>query len=74
MSKVTVITGDKGLITAIGHGHLSRETAHKAGQKKPDGGLRAGPGQKLHELDLAEDVSQLSDWSKLHTKVQAHLR
>jgi hypothetical protein len=74
MSKVTVVADANGNIAAIGHGHLSRDTAIKSGDKALLGGLRAGPGQQLHELDLAEDVSQVADFRELHAKVRAHLK
>jgi hypothetical protein len=73
MSKITVITDKKGGIIAIGHGHLSEKTAGKAAGKEVQCGLRAGPDQSLQEIDLAQDVSQLKDWTELHAKVQPHV-
>jgi hypothetical protein len=74
MSKVTVVTDANGDIIVIGHGHLSFETAQRAGMRYPRGGVRPGPGQKLHELELAEDVSRIDNWLELHGKVRPHLR
>jgi hypothetical protein len=73
MSKVTVVTDADGKITVIGHGHLSLETARRSGSRQPQGGVRAGPGQKLHELDLPEDVSRIGNWQELHVKVLPHV-
>ncbi|GGF24367.1 hypothetical protein GCM10011611_33020 [Aliidongia dinghuensis] len=75
MSKVTVITGADGKIAVIGHGHLSEASVRKTGGgSQPMGGLRAGPGQKLHELDLPEDVSNLADFGLLQKKIQTHAK
>jgi hypothetical protein len=74
MSKVTVITDTKGQIQAIGHGHLSEETARKNGKKGLQGGLRALPNQQVHELDLAQDVSDIKDFKSLAEKIRPHLK
>jgi hypothetical protein len=74
MSKVTVITDAKGQIQAIGHGHLSEATARKQGTKGLQGGLRPLPGQNLQELELANDVTQITAWKDLVEKVRPHLK
>lgn len=74
MSKVTVVTDATGQIQALGHGHLSEATIRK---KRPAGfwsAIRALPGQTLHELDLAEDVSQIGTWHELVAKVQPYIK
>jgi hypothetical protein len=71
MSKVTVITDAKGQIQSIGHGHLSEATGRKHGARA---GLRALPGQHLHELDLADDVSKVRVWTELVQKVRPHIK
>ncbi len=70
MSKVTVITDTAGKIVAIGHGHLSEEAARKSGSQKLQAGLRAGPGQQLHELDAQENLENIKAWPELHQKVK----
>ena len=76
MSKVTVVTDAKGEIVVIGHGHLSQETARKnaAPGDGIQGGVRAGPGQHLHELEVSEDVSRIANWAELHKKVRPHVK
>jgi hypothetical protein len=74
MSKVTVVTEAGGKIAAIGHGHLSQASAKKAGHKGPHGGLFALPGQHLHELDIAEDLTSIRDFKQLHDKVRPHIK
>ena len=73
MSKVTVITDAGGKIAAIGHGHLSRETAKKAGHREPQGGLFPLPGQRLHELEVPEDLSSIRSFKQLQDKVRPHV-
>lgn len=70
MSKVTVITDNAGQIHAIGHGHLSEKSMGKSGSSKLQAGLRAGPGQKLHELEAKENLEEIKSWPELHQKVQ----
>jgi hypothetical protein len=70
MSKVTAITDGTGRIVAIGHGHLSEKTARTAGSREVQGGLRAGEGQKLHEIDVAVDLEGVETWSELYDKVR----
>jgi hypothetical protein len=74
MSKVTVISDAKGQILAIAHGHLSEATSRKRGAKEVQGGLRALPGQKLQELELTPDVSNLKNFKDLVEKVRPHLK
>ncbi len=74
MSKVTVVTDAKGQIHAIGHGHLSENSNKKNGSKDFQSGIRALPGQKLHELELPQDVTQVKTWKDLVAKVHPHLQ
>jgi hypothetical protein len=74
MSKVTVVTDAQGQIQAIGHGHLTEATARKRGSKEIQSGIRALPGQKIHELDLADDVAKVKTWKELVEKVRPHVK
>jgi hypothetical protein len=74
MSRVTVITDAKGQIQAIGHGHLSEATSRKSGSKTILGGVRALPGQKLHELDVPYDASEAKTWDEVVEKIRPHVR
>jgi hypothetical protein len=74
MSKITVITDAKGQIQAIGHGHLSLAAAQKQAAKGLLGGIRALPGQHIHELELAHDVTQIKVWKELVEKVRPHVK
>ncbi len=74
MSKITVITDATGEIVGMRHGHLSEETARKPGSHKPQVGLRAGPGQQIHELDIPGNLEDLKTWAELHEKVRPHIK
>lgn len=74
MSKVTVVADAKGQIQAIGHGHLTEATSRANGAKGMRSGIRALPGQTIHELDLTHDVSQLKSWKELVEKIRPHLK
>jgi hypothetical protein len=73
MTQITVVTDESGKIVAMGHGHLSEATARQSGSSEAQGGLRAGPNQRLHELELSEDLRSVNDWSALHDKVRPHV-
>jgi hypothetical protein len=74
MSKVTVITGAKGQIQVIGHGHLSEATSRKRGAKEFPGGIRELPGQRLHEIEVEHDLKQIKTWKELVEKVRPHIK
>lgn len=74
MSKITVITDSTGQIVVMGLGHLSEQSARVSGSRGLQGGLRAGPGQNLQELDIPEDLEQVKAWSELHAKVQPYVK
>ena len=74
MSKVTAVVDAKGEVQAIGHGHLTEATARKHGAKELRGGLRALAGQKIYELDLSHDVSQVKTFKELVEKVRPHVK
>ncbi len=74
MSKITAITDAAGEIVAIEHGHLSEQTARKSGSREPQAGLRAGPGQQIHELDIPGNLEHIKTWAELHEKVRPHIK
>jgi hypothetical protein len=73
MSKITVITDSTGKIVAMGLGHSSEQTARSSASKELKGGLRARAGQKLHELNVPEDLESINGWSELQSKVAPHI-
>jgi hypothetical protein len=74
VSKVTVITDLNGKIQGIGHGHLSEVTVRRSGAKGFQSGIRPLAGQRLQEIDLAEDVSRVKTWKELFDKVRPNLK
>ncbi len=73
MSKVTVITDANGKIAAIGQGHLGLVNRSTDRSSRLTCGLFALPGQRIHEIDLTEDVSDEKGFTRLHERVVAHL-
>jgi hypothetical protein len=74
MSKVTVVTDSAGNILAMGLGHLSEKSAMKSGSRESQAGLRAGPGQKLHELEIPENLESVKNYREFHEKVRRHVK
>jgi hypothetical protein len=73
--KITVITGKKGKVVGAFHGHAKDLKAASAG-------LYAipvqGPGQKFHEIDVAEEIlpkdASAEALAKFPQRVKKHLR
>jgi hypothetical protein len=65
--KISVITDKNGKI--IG-------TAHHGVKGKPEagnGGPVAGPGQKVHVIDLPSELEKVKNAEELHQKLKAHV-
>jgi hypothetical protein len=60
--KVTVITGPKGELIATQLGHPGKGA-----------GLRAGQGQKVHELSIPDAVADIKDPREFHQAMLQHL-
>jgi hypothetical protein len=68
--KLTVITADDGTVI----GSMRTGGMHAMSQGGPmRGGLLAGPGQKIQEIDVPDDLAAIEDGEKLHKEVQKHL-
>lgn len=74
MSKATVITDTSGKILAVGHGHLSEGRASKSKSNEDWAGIRALPGQKLHEIELADDLTTHKSFKAIVEKIRPHLK
>ena len=74
MTRLTVVTDARGEIVVVGHGHLSEASARKFASAGPHGGVRAGPGQRLHEIELPEEVAPAAGWAELCRKIEQHLK
>ena len=62
--KITVVVDAKGTLVAA---------QQQNGQSK-EAGLVAGPGQKLHELDLPLEAADFKDPQQFLTKVSPHVQ
>ena len=64
---ISVITGKDGKI--IGTAHHGVKGKHEAGH----GGPVAGPGQKVHVIDLPSELEKVNDVKELHRRLKAHV-
>ena len=62
--KMTVILDNKGVLVAAQHG---------MGERGQEAGLVAGPGQKLHQVDVPDEVVMLQDPHHFADRMKAHL-
>jgi hypothetical protein len=74
MTQMTVVTDAKGQITVIAQGHVGEPSAHGAAGRKPLGGVRAGPGETLHEIDHPDDLTKIADFAELAKRLKPHLK
>jgi hypothetical protein len=75
--KLTVISDNRGKLLGAMQGHqVQPDTAQKPGRstKEPHSGLYAGPGQRLHEIEVSDELAKSSDASEFHAKLVAHLK
>lgn len=75
--KVTVITDGKGKLLGAAKGHVAEpDTSKKPGRalKEPRAGLRAGPGQKLHEIDVPDKFERMEDPLEFHKELSAQIK
>jgi len=71
--KFTVVTTDKGDIVGFTHGPAQGMLPGWTG-KKPDGGLIAGPGQRIKEIEVPDEIAAIADGAKLHEQIKKHLK
>jgi hypothetical protein len=75
--KVTVISDTRGKVLGAMQGHESQPSiTEKPGRstKEPRSGLYAGPGQRLHEIEVGDEFGKIDDAQEFHTKLVAHLK
>jgi len=72
--KFTVITENDGRVTGIAAGHSGQPGSRGDRPGEMHGGLIAGPNQKMHEVELPDEVTSITDPATLHEKIKAHLR
>jgi hypothetical protein len=72
--KMTVVMSEKGDLVAAQQGPISHpERVSATGGNGPHAGLRAGQGQKLHEIDVPDHVAQSQDAHEFLNKIKPHL-
>jgi hypothetical protein len=68
--KMTIIVDNKGALVAAQYGSSKRSQQADLYQQ---GGLLAGPGQRLHEVDVPDEVGHLRDAKEFLTRIKPHL-
>jgi hypothetical protein len=63
--RLTVITNSSGEVIATHRGHSSKD--------KLQAGLRAGPNQTLHEIEVPDEFDKITNPDELHTRVKSHM-
>ena len=64
--RFTVITDSKGEIIATHRGHASKDNLQA--------GLRAGPNQTLHEIEVPDEFGDITEPGELHARVKSHMQ
>ena len=75
--RMTVISDSRGKVLGAMQGHAPQpDTTQKPGRatKEPRSGLYAGPGQRLHEIEVGDEFAKIKDARELHTKLEAHIK
>ena len=62
--KLTVVLDNKGTLVAAQHG---------TGERGQEAGLVAGPGQKLHQVDVPDEVVMAEDPHHFADRIKGHL-
>jgi hypothetical protein len=65
--KVTLIHNADGSIAGFSH-------SSSPIKQEVTAGLRAGPNQRLQEVDLPDEFASITDGKELHKKIQEHLK
>lgn len=72
--KMTVVTGADGTIVAAQYGHAPRpDTTVVTNLNDWRAGLYAGPGQKIHSLDVHDSLLNVTSPAELETQLKAVL-
>jgi hypothetical protein len=65
--KITVVTGQGGMI--VGTAHYLRSSNPAIG----DGGPVAGPGQSVQVIDVPSELENVKDAEEFHRKLEPHI-
>jgi hypothetical protein len=74
--KLTVITDDRGELVGAMQGHARAPDVARGSQKTEEfrGGLMAGPGQTMHELEVPDSFGKIEDPDQFGEKLIRHVR
>ncbi len=71
--KVTVITDNKGEIIGFTSGPATG-ILPGFGRELPEGGLLAGPGQELKEIEVPEEIVGITEFPKLSERLKQYMK
>ena len=71
--KLTVILDAKGEVTGFAPGS-ARGPLAGFGKDAPLGGLMAGPGQTLKEIEVADELVNFAEFHKLQEHIKQHIK
>jgi hypothetical protein len=66
--KMTIVTTDNGAIVGMAHGAATNQI-NKVGR----GGLAAGPGQQVREVEVPDELAAINDGEELARRLTAHI-
>lgn len=69
--KMTVITSSDGSI--IGFGRSQDDAQARDADSGVRGGVMAGPGQRMQEVDVPDELAAIENGADLHSRLRKHL-
>jgi hypothetical protein len=77
MKKLTIVTDERGELVGAMHGHAPRPDRSKGPETGRDefrAGIMAGPGQRLHEIEVPDELASIKDPDKFGAELMRHVR
>ena len=77
MKKMTIVTDERGELVGAMHGHAPRPDQAKGPEKGKEefrGGIMAGPGQRLHEIEVPDQLASIEDPDEFGAQLMMHVR
>jgi hypothetical protein len=73
--KMTLITDERGELVGAMEGHAPTPDAAKVSENGDfRAGLMAGPGQRLHEIEVPDELRKIKDPDEFGTSLMSHVR
>ncbi len=74
--KMMIISGKNGELVAAAYGHHPPPdpAEHPSPEAGSRAGLRAGPGQKLHLVEVPDELMGITAATEFHSRIESELR